>query len=408
MTQNDSTKTVICLGGAGDMGKTLATHLAQSPRISRLVIADLDGEKAGAVAAELGRSATCEVTAKQVDVLDDGALGALLNGADFLANAAGPFFRLAVPVLKAAIAARVPYLDICDDPEPTIDMLALDIEAKSAGIAAVIGMGASPGLSNLMAVRAARHLDEVEDCYTAWPLDVEAPGQEAIANTEGQGIEYSAAIVHFMEQISGEIESVIGGRRRQTKPLQWVTLDFPGHGKGSALTMGHPEPITLHKSLGLTGNSANLVLATPSSAAYLRGLGSEIDTGRLSLEAAAKALTSPTRGRSMKAAALSVIAKNHGQLPAFFALLTGTRDGKGKAVGCHATTMPKGMDGATSIPAALAVDMLLKSRAEAGVHAPEDVIDADTLFEGLRRHCHDVVDSVDELVPVSEMDLAQN
>ena len=92
-------------------------------------------------------------------------------------------------------------------------------------------------------------------------------------------------------------------------------------------------------------------------------------------------------------------------MPAFFALIEGSKDDVRKAVGCHATTLPQSMDGATSIPAAIAVELLLDNPAPPGVHAPEGVIDADELLDRLRPHCPNPPGSVEEFVPVSEMEL---
>jgi len=402
-----SKRTVACLGGAGGMGESLSHHLSRLESIGKLIVADLDGKNAKSVADKLASTAKCEVTWQQVDILNEVSLNRLLTQTDFLVNAAGPFFRLGLPTLKAAIRSHTPYLDICDDPEPTIEMMALDAEARSEGVAALIGMGASPGISNLMARRAASRLDEIIDCYTAWPLDVEMPGSDDALNTDETDHDVSAALVHFMEQISGTIVSVINGKRVKTKPLEQITLNYPGAGKGTALTVGHPEPITLHKSLGVKGRAANLVLVKASTAPFLRGIANDIDTGRLTLEQAALEANKPSTVRTIKTVLLSVTAKGPGKLPPFFALLTGTKDGLRKAVGCHATTLPAGMAGVTSIPAAIAVDMLLRNPAEPGVHAPEEIIDAEELLDRLRVHCTEKTNNVDEMMPISEMALEE-
>ena len=88
-----SGKTVVCLGGAGRMGKTLARHLSQLDRIGTLIIADLDGGATQRVAAELGAEARCQLFGEQVGALSPGSLDDLLAQTDFLANTAGPFFR---------------------------------------------------------------------------------------------------------------------------------------------------------------------------------------------------------------------------------------------------------------------------------------------------------------------------
>lgn len=49
-------------------------------------------------------------------------------------------------------------------------MLELDCAARESGICAVVGMGARPGTSNLLAAMAVSRLDMVDDLYTAWPV----------------------------------------------------------------------------------------------------------------------------------------------------------------------------------------------------------------------------------------------
>jgi len=60
------------------------------------------------------------------------------------------------------LGAGVHYLDINDDWESTEAMLAMDAAARGRGVTAVIGMGASPGISNLLARHAMRRLDLVD------------------------------------------------------------------------------------------------------------------------------------------------------------------------------------------------------------------------------------------------------
>jgi lysine 6-dehydrogenase len=272
-------------------------------------------------------------------------------------------------------------------------------------VAAVIGMGASPGLSNLLARRAADRLDRVLDCFTVWPLDgAEDPGGDgsAGAGANDEGGRPSAAVVHLMQQISGEIDVVRDGRLERARPLEPVSLDFPGRGAGVALTVGHPEPVTLHGSLQLEGRAANAMLVKKTTGTFLDGLRRDIDAGRLDLEAAARELMAPGVARSAKAAAGGMKARGPGKLPAFFALLRGSRDGRDLWVGCHATTLPRGMDGVTSIPAALGIEALLAKPPPPGVHAPETAIDAHALLAALRVCCSDRPATVDAPAPVPE------
>ena len=54
-----------------------------------------------------------------------------MNDHDVVLNTTGPFFKFGEPILKSAIKCNCHYLDICDDWEPTIEMLKLNDEAKA-------------------------------------------------------------------------------------------------------------------------------------------------------------------------------------------------------------------------------------------------------------------------------------
>jgi saccharopine dehydrogenase-like NADP-dependent oxidoreductase len=395
---------VVLLGAGGGMGRMAARHLARTPGIDRLVLSDARHEAAQAVRAGLDtRSTGVTVDVAGVDILDGAALRARFHDADVVLNCAGPFFRLGVPVLEAAIETGTAYIDICDDPAPTRAMLALDARAREAGVSAVIGMGASPGLSNLLARRAARHLDVVESCFTAWPLDLPAPGSTDVATDDVVAPDGrpTAAAIHLMEQISGVVDVVDAGQLVERAPLRPVMLDYPGRGSGTGYVVGHPEPITLHTSLALTGDGACLMLVRPASLAYLREIQRDLDRGRLDHHAAALALVRPTAGRSVRAAFGARGVAGAGALPSFFVHLTGTKDGARVEVGCHLTSAPTGMDGITAIPAVLALRQMLDQPLAPGVHAPEQVIDPDRLLLDLLPHCTPSVETVDDLAPVA-------
>ena len=396
--------TVVVLGGAGDMGRVAVAWAAAFPDVGELVVADLDRAAAEAVAAACGRSPETQLRAASVDVTDAAGLSALLEAADVVLNTTGPFYRLGVPVLRGAIDAGCHYLDICDDWEPTLEMLALDEEARARGVLAVIGIGASPGLSNVMARLACERLEHVDDLYTAWPVDAgsgAAEGQEDLLAEAGSGA--SAALLHWMQQISGEIRIVESGELVSRQPVSPVELGFPGLGSGTAYTVGHPEPITLRERMAVRGASASLMLLKPSTAAFLQGLRDDMDAGKLSIEAAAREVVEPGLTRQARALAGSLRCEGAGELPFFFALARGMRDGRPLTVGVRATSIPKGMDGATAIPLALGLRQLLDRRpTQTGVHPPETVIEPEPLLAALAPACDPAKRDADELIVVTE------
>ena len=49
-------------------------------------------------------------------------------------------------------------------------MFLLDDQAKNAGITAILGLGASPGLTNILAYMAMLELDDISKVYTGCTL----------------------------------------------------------------------------------------------------------------------------------------------------------------------------------------------------------------------------------------------
>ena len=231
---------ITVLGGCGAVGRHAVKALAGLPDFDEVVIADLDLNKAKALAAKLKKK---KVSAKKVDALDRAGLKRAVQGSDVVLNFIGPFYKFALPVLKAVIAARIAYVDICDDVDVTLEILKLDGAAKKAGIAALIGMGSSPGATNLLAKFAADHLlDEVDS------IDIfHAHGGEPV---EGPGV-----IEHRLHCITMDIPMFLDGR------LQWVKFfepegvalrqefEFPVLGKVKVFPYPHPEQVTLPQSI---------------------------------------------------------------------------------------------------------------------------------------------------------------
>ena len=58
-------------------------------------------------------------------------------------------------------------------------MLKMHERAKEKGITAIIGMGASPGLTNMLARVAMQQLDTVDTVYTGWSLEGASPDAES-------------------------------------------------------------------------------------------------------------------------------------------------------------------------------------------------------------------------------------
>jgi len=378
----------VLLLGAGAMGVTAAETVSRFDTVSALTIADRDGDAAARLAARCGPKAE----ALALDVTDDAALAVALAEADLCLNLVGPFFRFGVPILKAAIAAGTPYMDICDDPEPTLDMLALDAEAKAAGVPAIVGLGASPGVTNMLAVMAHRALDEVDTLSTLWSVE----GDDVDISEEGVTPDGrpSAAIIHWLEQCSGKVKVWRGGALAEADPLVPVSVPAPGGGTRKVWTVGHPEAVTLPRYLDIRDSSLNMMVLPPGASGLLLAAKRDIEGG-MSLEDAAAAFIG-----KVSASEASVIDRLAGtvmgwfsgpDMPLLTAQATGRKSGKPARSLASITAIPEGgMAGITSIPLAIGAKLFAEKRGLSGtpgVVAPEGALDADVFFADLAPYC---------------------
>lgn len=385
---------ILALGGCGDMGKVAVREIIGNPAVSEVVIADIDFDKARRFADSLGSKAR----ALEVDVLSDASLDAALQACDIVVSTVGPYYLFGPRVLSAAIDAGVHYIDICDDPEPTLDMLALDDRARAAGITAIIGAGASPGTSNLLAAKAMQLLPQATEIYTFWgtggPLG-DDDGTELGNNAAGP----AAATMHWVQQVSGQVKVYWNGDICEVEPLQAVKLEFPGRGADRCHILGHPEPITLPRTYPGIQQSYNL-MNMPGYVIYaLKSAAAMVEEG--DQQSIYDASVELTRMLSDNGQGLGDIAQYfaHGAkdslrsfLPSLGAVARGAgRHGKTSLVGVHLRGKPRVDDMAhsTCIPTAIILAMMLDGQVQRpGVMAPEACVDPDEFFLRLADHMY--------------------
>jgi len=128
---------------------------------------------------------------------------------------------------------------VSDDWEATLEILALHDEAVKAGITVVVGLGASPGVTNVLARYGADRLDRVEAVHTAWIMRGSDAGGPALAEHLLYSLPHRAFV--FAEGRLCEVRPFTDGRE---------TLDFPELGPVEVMHIGHPEPFTLSRYIG--------------------------------------------------------------------------------------------------------------------------------------------------------------
>jgi len=251
---------ITVLGGCGAVGSIAVKTLASSDVFSKIAIGDMDLQKAKKLALELGPE---RVSAIKVDASDADSIKKAVKGSSVVLNCIGPFYEFGPRVLKATIDSGINYVDVCDDFDATEKLLAMDKNAKKAGISALIGMGSSPGVANIL-VRfcADTLLDEVEsiDIYHAHG---------------GEEVEGPAVVKHRIHSMIIDVPVFLDGKfkavsifKESGKALE-EEVEFQDVGKYRVYAYPHPETITFPKYIKGVKRVTNLGLVLPPAYAEL-------------------------------------------------------------------------------------------------------------------------------------------
>lgn len=349
---------VVVIGAGGRQAQAMLAAAARGTDVGRWLAVDRAWRPDARAATEaLG------VRVVEQDPLGDAArLSALMASTRIVANLAGPYYKTGFTVLDAAIAAGTDYLDICDDADITVPILSRDAAAKAAGVTAIIGLGSTPGVSNILIRLAVDYLGTAEDVEIAWLVD-------AKDMTE-------AATRHFWHCFNPV--DFDGGVHPVSLPgeLEAKTVDFPGAvGRHTVVRLAHPEPLTVPRFL-------------PVKRAVNYGALAPLDAQAV---AAAMAAVADEQQPGADPRQTDALVKAFQHFLQRFA--DGPRIGSGLQIDVHtngdglryASGADTSMEEATGVPAAAGLLMIVDGQApRGGVFAPEALSPAD-FFAALRR-----------------------
>jgi len=430
---SDNKIKVVALGGCGGMGQFAVKTALQFENIETICIADKNIERARDFSIKCGY----KTKAYMIDITDKDSLIKLLSTSDIVMNTTGPYYRYGVPILEAAINSKCNYIDLNDDWEPSLEMLSKSEEAKHAGITAIIGMGASPGITNMLAAKAVEQIEIVDDLITIW-----GAGSNKISNLKsqfypGDGGTFGSAIEHLLHQITGTIRIFKKGKFIDIKPLEKIIIDYPGNGKVSAYIVGHPEAVTLPITYPDINNCFN-AMALPEY--LIQGLiffASEVENKRMTLRKASRLLLdiveNPLNTLLSKQAAeiisavfnqsicfknnlllkpLKLLKISENKLPEICAIAIGTNDGKKTACSVSLSSSLTGdskysnMGALTGIPLAVGLDFFSQGIiTKKGVFSPEAIFNPDMFFDRLAPLCNPARKNSKDLLVISTVNL---
>lgn len=222
--------------GAGDMGSGVAEVLCDQG-VGEVRIGDINAVNAEALVKLLSRRG-CEARAFRVDALSLDSLREAVVGVDVVISTVGPFYRFGFRVASNLVKLGLNFVDICDDYDATEKELGLDEEASKRNIRAIVGLGWTPGLSNLLASMGARGLGG------ASAVDIYWVGSAA----DSKGL---AVVMHLFYAIAGKVPMFIDGERVLIEAGSGgVEVELPEpFGRIRLFYTGHPEPLTIPRYL---------------------------------------------------------------------------------------------------------------------------------------------------------------
>ena len=251
---------VTVLGGCGAVGSIATETLASSGVFSEVTVADMNIVAAKKLTRAIKGS---KLSAVELDAESPQSIRKAISGSSVVLNCVGPFYKYGPTILKSVIEARINYVDVCDDFDATEKLLAMDDKAKKAGISALIGMGSSPGVANVLVRFCADSLlDQVEavDIYHAHG---------------GEKVEGPAVVKHRIHSMKVDIPVFLNGKFTTVKLFEdsgralEEEAEFQDVGTYSVYAYPHPETITLPKYLKGVKRVTNLGLVLPPAYAEL-------------------------------------------------------------------------------------------------------------------------------------------
>ena len=375
---------IIVLGGCGAVGTVAVQTLLESGVFSEIVIGDINEEKAKDLASACSSDA---VSAIRIDADDTAGIRAAIDGSTVVLNCVGPFYRYGPPILRTAISAGIDYVDVCDDFDATELYLAMDGEAKRADVAALIGMGSSPGIANVLVRFCAEDLlDRVEsiDIYHAHG---------------GEAFEGPAVVKHRIHSMQVPIPVFVDGQFKRLNLFEEAgrafeeTTEFADVGTYNVYLYPHPETITLPRYIQGVSRVTNLGLVLPPAYAELikgvvrLGITGEdpIDVNGLPvvpLEFAVSYILSQ-RARLTREAGLTE------PMGCLKIVVKGEKGGGTHTYIFSMSSRGHGMGEGTGIPAALGAILMAQGKIrEKGVLPPEACVVPMELMELAKKHVH--------------------
>jgi len=368
---------VAVVGAGGIIGPAIVATLAREDAVDAIVCLDMNGARAEEVAARHGGG---KATAAALDIRDDAAAGRALAGATVLLNTAS--YRINLQAMEAALAAGTHYIDLGGLFHVTREQVKLDERFRAAGLLAVLGMGSTPGKTNVMAAHAVASLGGRID-----RIVVAAAGRDP--NPPAGPLVAPYAVETILDELSMPTPVVRDGEAVFLEPLTEAGVVEFGDPVGAAPTIYtiHSEQATFAESFGAREVSFQLSL----NPAFLDKIRLLTDLGLAATDPVDVA-GSPVVPRQMLLALIARLPKASPSHEAFGIHRVEVEGENGRAVTeCVTRSVDRLEFGggvlSTASPPAVVADMICRGEIDRrGVYPSELVVPFQALFDRLERY----------------------
>lgn len=371
---------IAVVGGTGQMGRITVRDLYESG-VEKIVVIGSHKKSVQTFHKQYQK----RVIGKVVDAANIRKLTKAIRGLDVVINAAQ--YQLNLQVMRAALRAGCHYVDLGGLFHMTKKQLKLHKQFQKKNLVAIIGMGASPGITNALALNGARMLDSVNEVHIrigSWdgtkviqssPLASSYSLQTILEEFSYRPAVFTKGRLRFVDPMSGSEKcrlphpvGVIHPMYTLHSELATLPKNFRGVREVTfkiAFEKEFIEKVKLLHDIGLTSEKPMLV-------------GKERIVPKDFLLSVLGKLPKPKYGKPRQHEIIRVIVK-------------GKLKGKSKTIllDCHATGMPKwgiGLDVDTGSPPSIVAQMIAKGVIrKRGVYPPEKAVEPSALYSELRK-----------------------
>jgi lysine 6-dehydrogenase len=375
VTRTPSATRIAVLGGAGAMGQIAARDLCETaPADVEVVVSDLNTRGANLLVRRLRALYPARrLRAVGVDVARPAVAVKALRGVFGIINCC--HHDLNLRAMQLALASGSHYVDLGGLFHVTRQQLKLHRQFKTRNLLALLGMGAAPGIVNVLARAAADGMDRVHEIHIA------VAGIDRATYSENRVLATSYAIQTVLDEASLPAPTFTHGRFGSVRAMSdAATIDFP-HPVGTQRPSRtiHSEVATLPLSFREKGiREVSFRIAFPPDLdrqlRLISALGllsrEPIDVGRVRVAP-----------RDVLMALLNQLPKPAAATPDEYEILRVSVNGERErrpaeeVLTCHAPGIPAwgvGVDADTGCPPSIAIQLLLRGEiASRGVLPPE-------------------------------------